>query len=251
MALFVTAASPMNEPISIWSGPIPTLAPESGPPPLNRVRVRADARDPRPHRDQRPGGVLHVRLRRGIPQDRGALGANGRHQGILSPGDARLVEEEVRAMQLLRLDGVIGADIHPGAEPFERKKVGVNAASTDHIATGRRQHDLAEPGEQWSGKQDRGPNFRAQPGIEGPWFKVARIDRDRAFAPGHIRTQEGDQFEERLDIADPGHIGDGDRTVGEERGGDDGEGGVLVSRRANGAAERAAAGDNEAWWHAQ
>ena len=65
------------------------------------VDVGADAVDLGAHGHQRPGEILDVGLAGGIAEHGAALGRDRRHQRVLRPGDARLVEEDVRADQPL------------------------------------------------------------------------------------------------------------------------------------------------------
>ncbi len=53
-----------------------------------------------------------------------------------------------------------------------------------------------------------------------------------------------EKLDERLDIANSRNVTEVDRTARQERGGDDGEGGVLVAGRADGATKRVPAFDN-------
>ena len=68
----VTAARPMNEPTSMWSGPMRCVAPPSVPAALDRQLVRANAVDLRAQRDEKMTEILDVRLARGVPEDRRA-----------------------------------------------------------------------------------------------------------------------------------------------------------------------------------
>ena len=58
-----------------------------------------------PMRDEEVREVLHVRLAGGVAEDRRALGGDGRGERVLGGGDARLVEEDVGAAELLRRGG--------------------------------------------------------------------------------------------------------------------------------------------------
>jgi hypothetical protein len=71
----VTAASPISEPTSIWSGPIRWRQPESGAPPWMVMVLVPMPSIVGAHGGQEPRQVLHMRLRGAVAQDRRALGA--------------------------------------------------------------------------------------------------------------------------------------------------------------------------------
>ena len=155
------------------------------------------------HRHQAAGQVLDVRLAGRVAQHRPALGHHGGHQRVLGAGDARLVEEDVGADELLGLELVAVAHRDRGTELLERQEVRVHPAPADHVSAGRRERDRAEAGEQRPGQQDR----RADPGAErrverlGP--HASRVDPDQVGAGPFDRGTEIDQDREhRLDIPD-------------------------------------------------
>ena len=96
----VTAASPIKEPTSIWSGSMRIAGAAKRRRAVHDDGVGADALDLGAERDQEMREVLHMRLGGGVAQIGGAVGGDRRDQRIFGGGDARLVEEDVGAPQL-------------------------------------------------------------------------------------------------------------------------------------------------------
>ena len=86
------------------------------------------------HGHQAAGQILHVRLAGGVAEHGAALGHDRGHQRVLGAGDARLVEEDVVALELLGLELVAVAHHDRGAEMLEREEVGVDPAAADDVA---------------------------------------------------------------------------------------------------------------------
>ena len=194
--------------------------------------VGADALDLGPERHQEVGEVLHMRLGGGIAQIRRAVGAHRGNQRVFGRGNAGLVEKDVGALQPR------GAEFQPvrcrdgGAQLFEGQKMRIEAAPADDVATGRRQRHLAAPGEQWPRQQDRGADPRAKLGIEIGRTNFFCMDLQRiALLPFGRCADRADQFDQRLGIANAGHVLQRDRMVGEECCCDDRQRGILVARR--------------------
>ena len=214
--------------------------------PLDRERIAADPVDPAAQADQIASQILHVRLAGGIAEDRGPRGRHRSHEGVLGRGDARLIQEDVRAAQRLRLELVRRADRDLGAQSFQREEVGVHPPATDHVAPGRRQVHPPEPRQH----RPREQNGRADPGgelgVELPRLGRGGVYLDRVRRrPRDRRAQMGQQLEHGLDVADVGNVVDAAGPVGEQGGRQDGQRCVLVPRRADRPLERAAARDAE------
>ena len=119
-----------------------------------------------------------------------------------------------------------------GAESFESVYVRIDPAPTDDVTTGRGKVDLAEAGQGWAGQQDGSPDeagllhgdLRAGHPVavdpEGP--RLRACDR----RPHALQDEE-----QGLDVADLGHVVQGDRLFGEQAGSDYRQSGVLVARR--------------------
>src|SRR2546430_17127470 len=74
-----------------------------------------------------------------------------RHQRFLGPCDARLIEKNIRPLELA-LGCVRVADGDIGPEPLQREKVRIHATASDHVATRGRQRDAPEAREHQIGR---------------------------------------------------------------------------------------------------
>jgi hypothetical protein len=126
----------------------------------------------------------------------------------------------------------------------------IDAAPADHVATGRRQRDLAEAGDHRSGEQDRRANFLAQRRIERSRLGVTGVEDDGIRAvPLHRRSHVLQEREHGLDVANPGNVVDAAGTISEERCRENRESRVLVAGGADRAVEWASPRDTERRWH--
>jgi len=213
---------------------------------LDRERVGPDAADLGAHGDQEPREVLHVRLRGGVAQHRGALRPDGRHEGVLGPGDARLVEEDVVPGEVLRLEVEGRADGDLGAEAAEREEVRVHAAPADDVAARRRQAHPPEAGEHRPGQQDGRADPAAQHRVRIAGPGIARVGDERVLVlPAQLDVLRAEQLEHRLDVADARHVAQRHGAVRQQRGGEDGQGGVLVAGGSDRAVQALASLDHE------
>ena len=101
--------------------------------------------------------ILHVRLAGGIPENGGAGGHGGGHNGVFSGGNRGLVQKNIFADQLVRGQLEHAVYLDPGAQGTKGQKMGVQAPPADHIAAGGRQQHFAGSGQQGPGKQNRSP----------------------------------------------------------------------------------------------
>ncbi len=110
----------------------------------------------------------------------------------------------------------------------------VHPAAADDVAARRREDDLSAPGKQRTGEQNRRAYFLAERRIELGGAQRARVDLQgiacRPFGGG---ADGLDQFDQRLDVADARHVLEVHRLLAQQRGGDDGQSGILVARRAD------------------
>ena len=134
--------------------------------PMHDHGVGADALDLRAERHEEIGEVLHMGLGGRVAQIGDALGGDRRDQGILRRGDARLVQEHVRAGELGRskFEPVGRGDLCP--QLLQRQHMRVQTAAADDVAARRRQHHFAAAGEQGPGEQDGGADAHAELGVE-------------------------------------------------------------------------------------
>src|SRR5215217_2768340 len=215
--------------------------------PLDGQEVGPDPGDAGPQADQEPAQVLDVGLAGGVADDRGPIGQHGGHDGILGGRDRRLVEEHRRPPEPphLQLQGPVEAGMDPQAA--EGQQVGVEPPPADHVPAGRGQQAVAGPGDQRRRQQHRGPDAGAQGRVEGGPAQAAGVDADLVGAELlHARAGRGDQLQHGVDVQDLGDVAQHHRLVGQQAGGHDGQRGVLVPGRADGAAQRLPALDDEA-----
>ena len=103
-----------------------------------------------------------------------------------------------------------------------------------------------------------GPARRIEARIRAQSLRIERLGLDALGVDAHgvgsepldHGAQVHQELEHALHILDAGHVLEFAGPVGEQRGGEDGEGGVLVTCWTDGALEGAAAADLVSKWHA-
>ena len=118
--------------------PHPLLGAMQRPDSLDRQQVRTDAADAPPHRIDHATEILHMRLAGRVVQERRTLGQRRRHDQIFGCGHARLIHQDTLSLKTLcglEEIGAAGADRDP--EPPQAIEMGIDAATSDHIATRR------------------------------------------------------------------------------------------------------------------
>ena len=173
---------------------------------VDRDLVRADAVDLGAERDEEMTEILHVRLARGVAEHRGSRRRDRRHERVLGPGDARLVEEDVGAAKPGRRQMEAVVQLERRAELLEGEKVRVDAPAPDDVAARRRQLDLAAAREQRPGEQDRRANLLAE-----IWIEIRRRGRSsrgsgacsaRSTARSRPRTRRARRASRRRECAE-------------------------------------------------
>ena len=208
---------------------------------VDRHHVGADPVDPGAHLRQQPGQVLDVGLAGGVADRGRARGERRRHQGVLGSHHRRLVHEDPAGLQPVRrcrqLDPAIAADPRP--ELGEGVEVGVEAAAADEVAPRRRHPRLAEARQQRPGEQEGS----ADPARE-VLVDLRPGDRRGSQAdavvghPHHFDAEPLKQRQLGLGVADPRHVVDQQLVLGQQAGGEDRQGGVLVAGRGDLTAQR-------------
>ena len=156
-------------------------------------RVRGDPFDLRAHLVQKVTEVLHVRLGRGVVDERLALGEHGRHDGVLGRGHRGLVEEHLLPLERARFHPVlVRGDLDLRAEGFQRQEVRVDAAPADGIAARLGHRDAAAARQQRTGQQDRGADLLRQLDVGETADLALGLDAD------HVRFQTLDARAEPL-----------------------------------------------------
>jgi hypothetical protein len=132
-SLPVTAASPMNEPVSMWSAPMRKRVPPSSSHPVDLEHVRARSLI-RAHRVQEPAQILDVRLGGGVPDARPALANTAAMMAFSVPVTDGSSRKKSAPVSLFAVDGEAAVELHGRAERLEREKMRVHAAPPDHVA---------------------------------------------------------------------------------------------------------------------
>ena len=123
--------------------------------------------------------------------------------------------------------------------------MGVESPPADDVASRGRQRHLTTAGKQRAHQQDRGPDTRAESGVEIRGADVLGMDVEPiASAPFGPRTDRSDQLDEGFGIANARHILEGEGVLGQQRCGDDGKGCVLVAGGRNAALQAAPSFDD-------
>src|SRR6266508_1608206 len=209
--------------------------------------VGADPADAGPERAEEPAQVLHVGLAGGVADDRLALGEHGRGHGVLGGRHRRLVQEHGLAGEPVGRQLEHPVELDRGPERADGEQVGVEPAAADHVAPRWGQGAAAGPGQQGPGQQHRGPDAGAQARVEAHLPDPVRVDPDVVGAGvGDLGPGHGGELEHGVHVTDAGHVVEHDRPVGQQGRRDDGQRGVLVAGRSDGAADRLATLDDEA-----
>jgi hypothetical protein len=193
--------------------------------------------------------VLDVRLAGGVADHGRAGRARGREQRVLRRHDRRLVHEHIaRAQPPGRAQLDVASVLEGRAERGEGVQVRVQAPATDDVAAGRRHPHAAEAREQRAGEQERRPDALGQLAIDD-----GLLGRQVGRAEGDLMVREPrDPHAERLEdrehgahVLDLRDVADHDLVLGQDRGGKDGEGTVLVTGGHDRAGQRDASVDDE------
>ena len=111
---------------------------------------------------------------------------------------------------------------------------------------GRRHPRLAEAGQQRPGEQERGPDLLRELLVDGDVGDRGGAEADAVVGdPGNLDPKPLEQRELRLGVADPRHPVQEQLLLGQQAGGEDRQGGVLVAGDGQLAGERHAALDHE------
>ena len=216
---------------------------------LNGELARAEAGNLRAHADEDGAQVLHVGLAGGVDDDGRALSEGGGHDEVFRRGHRHVVGPVPRAAKAVlerERERVVVGNFR--AEFFQDLEVRIEFADAERAAFGvRRDGDLLHPIEQWRKQQDGRTHARRQLAIEvrGIEGRVVEQHGARGLVPGDARTLLGEKRDELVDVRDRRDVEQADGRVGQERGAEDGQGGILVARRRDGAGEGLAASDDE------
>jgi hypothetical protein len=126
--------------------------------------------------------------------------------------------------------------------------VRIQFAHAEGASLGRgRNDDLLHPPEERRKKQHRRTHADGHFGLELVRVKSGVIDPHltTSTVPRYSRSLDDEECDQFLKVGDIGHIQQAHRSVGEKRGAEDGQDGILVPGRNNGAGERPAAIDDK------
>ena len=208
--------------------------------------VRADPVDLGAEGDQEPAKILDVGLARRVADHRLARRQHRGHDDVLRSRHRRLVEEDLGSPQAVRAHAVdlVGADVR--AKHRERVNVRVEPAAPDDVAAWRRDDGLAVAGEKRPREEDGCADTAAEHLVELELRDARARDANLAAADAlDVGAKIGGQVEHRLDIRDRRDVRERDGLVGEQAGGHDRQGRVLVSGRADRPRKRPRALDDE------
>ncbi len=132
------------------------------------------------------------------------------------------------------------------AERAEGVEVRIEPAAADHVAARRRHRRRAEARQQRAGGQEGGADPLGEVGVDVRLAHVGRAEDDGVgLGPLDRHAEVGEQVQQRLRVADPRHVVQRHRLLGEQRAGQQRQRGVLVSGGHDGAGQRHAAFDDE------
>jgi hypothetical protein len=219
---------------------------------LDHDRVGARTFDPRPHRNEEVREIDDFRLACRILDHRFALGERRGHHQVLGAGDRDRLEHETRTLQALgaRPDVTV-LDMNIGAHGLQTRHVDVDRAGTDGAAARQRHVCVPKPRHQRPEHEYRGAHRLDElVGREVLAYR-RRIDFDaHALIDGHAHAHASEQLDRRGHVLEMRNVADRHRTVGQQRAGENRQGGVFRSGDADLALERGTAVDLQ-FIHAQ
>ena len=209
----------------------------------------AEAGDFCAHRDECGAEVLHVRLAGGVHECGAAFCEGGGHRKIFRDRDRHVVEPVAGAPKAGgQSDDEWVALVDRGTEGAEDIEMGVDLAHAERAALGVGVDcDLAQTVQQRRVQQDRGAHVLREFVVgEGVAKRGVVHAHDALVAvPLDLRTLGAEERDELVEVGDVRDIFQRDGLIGEQRGAEDGQHGVLVAGGRDGAGEGLAAVDDE------
>ena len=209
--------------------------------------VVAGAGDARAHAGEEVGEADDFGFHGGVDDACAAAGEDGGKEQVLGAQDAGIVEHDVRAAEAVggAGDGAAVDRFDACAEGAEAGEVDVEGSRADVVAAGRAAGRLAAAGEEGAHDEEGG----AQGGDEMVGRRAAAradgVERDCVVLEAGVNAEAGEDFEEAVDVLDVGDAAQAGGLVGEEGGGETGEGGVLCAVDAEFTGQPPPAGDAE------
>ena len=192
--------------------------------------VTANALYLRAHLHQTVAQVLHMRFGRGVANNRGTAGQDGRHNRILGAGHAGFVQQNVGASQMRRNQSEILPVLNFRAQRREGQQVGVNAAAADLISARHGQLGAAAARQQRPRQGDRAAYDTEEVAVQLALPQVVGAQGQAVLIePARLYTQAAQQLQHGLDVADGRHIAQNEGLIGQKRGCQQGQRRVFVA----------------------
>jgi len=189
--------------------------------------------------------VDDLRLAGAVLKDGAALGHAGGHEQVLRAADGGKVEHDARADEpAANALNVAGVEDEPRAHALQRLQVQVHGPRADGAAAGQGHLGLAEQAQKRPKAQHRGAHGLHQV-IGGLVLQLAHLGRDHVVLEGRLAAKDVQELEGGVDVAQAGHVGEAHRALGQQAGGEDGQGRVLGAADLNVALELHAAFNNK------
>ena len=184
----------------------------------------------------------------GVGDRRRARRQRRRHQGVLGAHHRGLVHEDRAGAESAvgrgQLDPAVALD--PGAEVDEGVEVGVEPAAADEVAPRRRHPRLAEARQERPGDEEGGADAVREVAVDLDLGHVAGAEAEAVVRhPDRLDPEALEQRDLGLGVADPRNPVQEQLLLGQKAGGEDRQGGVLVARSGDLAAERRPSLDDE------
>ena len=215
---------------------------------VNGHHVRADAVDRRPHLGQQAREVLDMGLGGRVGDRRRTGRQRGGHQRVLGAHHRGLVHEDRAGAQAAvgrgQLDPTVTLDA--GAEVDEGVEVSVESAAADEIASRRGHPGLAEACQQRPGEQERGADAVREIAVDLDLGHGTGAEPEAVVGDPHrLDSKSLQESDLGLGVADPRNPVQEHLLLGQQAGGEDRQGSILVAGRGDLAAERRSSLDHE------
>ena len=143
----------------------------------------------------------------------------GGHHRVLGGGHARLVEEDLGALeapgQRQAVDVVAQLDL--GAELAEREHVGIDAPPADLVAAGAGEHRFTPARQEGRGEQKGPADARREGRVRRAAREPGGVDADRPLSdPGDLGPETPHRLQQGLDVADLREVVEDDRSRHEQ-----------------------------------
>jgi len=193
---------------------------------LDSEEVRPHSADTCAHAIEQAAELLQIGFAGGVVDSGGTLGHDSGHDDISRAGDGGLVEEHIRAAEVLAVE-TVGEQVvvvtEGSTEVDHALEMGVETSTADLIASGLGIGDLPQSCQEGSDEHDRSTQFVAflQEIGAAQIVLVELVCREGILAPGDMIDSDAhrsDEVDEVVDIEDVGQVVDDNRLSCEEHG---------------------------------